>query len=380
MNSPSTLDFESLIRPIEGENPAGEDLRADPSPISSYYQIKDARAAARAFERSGDKSKADDAAAEWRKVRQLAPDVLATKAKDLEIAAWLTEALVREHGFAGLRDGFRLTKELIDGFWDNLHPMPDEDGIATRVAPLVGLNGGESEGTLAVPIALAPITDDGDRGPFGLWRYAKARELSRTEDAQAIEQALEHGAGTLEQFETTVRNSNPDVLRAIAGDIDESLQYFLEMTAVLDEKCGNDSPPSSSLRNTLEEAKQTMKHVLESVAGIVLDAPAEEAAPEEEAPAEGDTPAAAAAAPAARPDQINTRDDAFRILSKVADYFRDAEPHSPLSSMLYQAVRWGRMPLDQLIEELIPDSSARDHFGLMTGVRGRAGGDDLDDE
>lgn len=388
MHSPDTLDFEALLQPIEGEKPAGEDIREDPSPLSLYYQVKDARAAARAAERSGAMFEAGQqlVGPEWQTVLKLAPEILATKSKDLEICAWLIEALVREHGFTGLRDGYRLARELVENFWEGLYPVPDEDGISTKVAPFAGLNGGESEGTLAVPIALAPITGDGDYGPFGLWRYTKVRELSKSEDDQDADTS---GAGTLEQFEATVRTTPHDHFRCLIGDIDLAIEHFAALTAKLDEHCGMDSPSSSGIRNTLEDARQTINHVIGDIAGIVIDTGADEAPAEggddgaEEAPAAAAVAPAAAAAPA-DPGAINTRDDAFRVLSRVADYFRDHEPHSPLSSLLYQAVRWGRLPLGQLIEELIPDSSARDHFGLLTGLGGRktsmSDDDDDDDE
>lgn len=375
MNSPDTLDFDVLLRPIEGESPTGPDLRGDPSPISPYYQVKDARAAARAAERSGAQFEQGQQvmSQDWRTVLRLAPDVLANKSKDLEIAAWLTEALVREHGFAGLRDGFRLTRELIERFWDGLYPQPDEDGIATRVAPLAGLNGGESEGTLAVPIALAPITGDGEYGAFGLWRYAKARELSKVTDPAVLKEAAESGAGTLDEFTATVRTTDPAFFHCLAGDVTAAIEHFAQLTALLDEKCGRDSPPSSAIRRTLGEAKQTIMHVIREVAGVTPEEDGAATAAVEDAPAAaaGDASAAAPAKVLAS-GEIRSRDDAFRMLGRVADYFRDAEPHSPVSSLLYQAVRWGRMPLHQLIDELIPDSGARDHFGMLTGIRPKA--------
>jgi type VI secretion system protein ImpA len=52
----------------------------------------------------------------------------------------------------------------------------------------------------------------------------------------------------------------------------------------------------------------------------------------------------------------------------VADYFRQSEPHSPVSYALEQAVRWGRMPLPDLLAELIPDESARTNMLRMTGI------------
>lgn len=378
MNSPDTLDFDALLQPIPGDHPAGEDLRGDPSPTSLYYQVKDARAAARAAERAGSQFEQGQQVVgpEWRTVLRIAPQILSTKAKDLEIAAWLTEALVREHGFAGLRDGFRLTRGLVEKFWDGLHPMPDEDGVATRVAPLAGLSGGESEGTLGVPIALAPITADGEFGAFGMWRYGKARELAKAADPAALAQAAESGVGTMEQFTATVRTTPHDFFRCLAGDIDAAIEHFSALTALLDEKCGHDSPPSSSIHNVLADVKQTVAHVAREVAGVVLDVEeSEEGA--EDAAAASESGAAPAAKPAAA-GELRNREDAFRMLNRVADYFRDSEPHSPIAPLIYQAVRWGRMPLQQLIEELIPDSGARDHFGLVTGIRPRtaSAGDD----
>jgi len=67
MASPDILDFEVLLQPISDENPGGENLREDISPTSVYYQIKDARAAARAAERSANQAGEveDGSASHW---------------------------------------------------------------------------------------------------------------------------------------------------------------------------------------------------------------------------------------------------------------------------------------------------------------------------
>ena len=65
MPSPNVLDLESLLEPIADDAPAGTDIRSDTTPGSLYYQIKDARTAARAAERqaaAGD----SEARADWR--------------------------------------------------------------------------------------------------------------------------------------------------------------------------------------------------------------------------------------------------------------------------------------------------------------------------
>src|SRR5205807_10415990 len=96
-----------------------------------YHRIKDARATARAAERqlATGADGADAGPPDWNPVLQNAVKALAEQSKDLEITAYLIEALLRKHGFAGLRDGFRLAHQLIEQFWDHLYPLPDEDGV-----------------------------------------------------------------------------------------------------------------------------------------------------------------------------------------------------------------------------------------------------------
>jgi type VI secretion system protein ImpA len=67
--------------------------------------------------------------------------------------------------------------------------------------------------------------------------------------------------------------------------------------------------------------------------------------------------------------KIQTRDDAFRALLMVADFFQRTEPHSPVSYALRQAVRWGQMPLPELLTELIPDATVRDGLFRHVGIK-----------
>src|SRR5207302_8034135 len=123
-----------LLEPIPGDVPTGEDLRADSSPSSLYYQIKDARSACRVAERQAVSVGDESARPDWRPVLRHAQKALAERTKDLEVVAFLIEALVRLNGYAGLRDGLRLARELVERYWGGLYPMPDEDGLQTRLA------------------------------------------------------------------------------------------------------------------------------------------------------------------------------------------------------------------------------------------------------
>src|SRR5215469_3704076 len=175
MGKGQVLDFDALLAPVSEAAPTGVDLRDDASPQSPYYRLKDLRSAARAAERRADSGDDAGAAAEWRQVVDLAQQALTKQSKDLEIASWLIEGLVRAHGFAGLRDGFQLVDALVETYGDKLHSLHDEEGIATFVAPLTGLNGIEGEGTLIQPIRKVKLTA-GDAGSFAAYHFAQGAD------------------------------------------------------------------------------------------------------------------------------------------------------------------------------------------------------------
>src|SRR5215470_8709043 len=120
------VDVEALLAPIPGKHPAGEDLRYS----GLYDDIREARRADDALAQ-GDWHR-ELKGADWSRVIALATEALATKTKDLQISAWLSEALVKQHGFTGLRDGLRLTRGLLEQFWDNFYPEIDEEDLEAR--------------------------------------------------------------------------------------------------------------------------------------------------------------------------------------------------------------------------------------------------------
>ena len=56
--------------------------------------------------------------ADFSAVIKLAQEAIATQSKDLQLAAWLSESLLKTKGFAGLCDGLILCHGLIERFWD----------------------------------------------------------------------------------------------------------------------------------------------------------------------------------------------------------------------------------------------------------------------
>lgn len=364
MPSEAIIDINSLLVPVTEDNPVGNDIREDSSPTSAYYTIKDARNSARTAERNsmfdGGSSEADE---NWRKILELAPDILKNNAKDLEIASWYTEALIRRHGFPGLKAGFSIIKQMIEQYWDNLYPLPDEDGIETRISSLTGLNGEGAEGVLIAPIRNAKITEDVQPGPFNTWQYSQVLDIQKISDDESRTEKANKIGFNIEDFENVVAGSSEDFYLSLRNDITECLADYKEISRMLDEHCGNlEAPPTSNIINALESTLGVINHVAK------LKFPVE-SSNESEFNEDGSVNDASSPESSTTSGPIKNRTDAFRRLTEISDFFRRTEPHSPISYALEKAVKWGDMSLSELMRELIPDSSSLDYYGSLTGIK-----------
>lgn len=358
MASPSILDLNSLLAPIADDAPTGADIRTDTTPGSIYYLIKDARTAARAAERqsaAGD----TEARADWRPVLKHGEIALAQKTKDLEIAAYMIEALVRVHGFAGLRDGLQLARGLVENFWDGLYPLPDEDGMDTRVAPISSLSGDEAEGVLIQPIAMAPITDGSGDGPYALFHYQQVAAMDQMTDEEARARRAEQSGVSRGKIQQAASETSTEYFVDLVDDLKKCNEEFDALCNALAERCDGRGPPASNLRDTLNACLDAVRDI--GRGKLPLDGGGE--------PAQEDSAGSTAAAASGPPGAIRTRDDALQTLLRVSDFFRRTEPHNPISYALEQAVRWSRMPLPDLMMELIPDESARASLFRHIGIR-----------
>ena len=76
----------------------------------------------------------------------------------------------------------------------------------------------------------------------------------------------------------------------------------------------------------------------------------------------------AASGPGGGTGAILNREDAISRMRLIAAYFRENEPHSPLSYSMQNLIRLSQLHLDRLLEEWIEDPNARERYMLMTGI------------
>jgi type VI secretion system protein ImpA len=358
MSEVVTKRLEMLLMPVAEAAPGGADLRADGGQQSPYFRLKDARTTARVNERAAEATgETTGIPVEWRTVSELGQTILTRHSKDLEVAAWLVEALVRLEGFAGLELGFRLLEGLVDRYWADLYSV-DRADLAGKVSPLAGLNGIGREGTLVQPIRMVALIPGRPFGSLSLWHYQLALRDRDGEAATAFARDLAAaGAPALRQGERSVR---------------AALKHFLSLTAMLEQICGEAAPPSSNTRNVLTEVADAYRALLGDAPAepspIVTEEAADESAVALSATAPTDAAASAVASSRDGGAEIRTREEGFAELLRIAAFFRKSEPHSPISYALETLVARGRMNLVDLLDELLPDPASRGQFLQIAGI------------
>jgi type VI secretion system protein ImpA len=354
------MDIDALIRPLEGASPCGEDMMFS----AAFDEIRRAR-------RFDDPSLSqgewvtDLKEADWAGVVRRCSELLATRTKDLRLAAWLAEALAKTRGVAGLGEGYLLLARLCAAHWPDLHPLAEEGDQEARIGNLDWLLSQSSRIIRELPLTNSP------KGVFSFDDLETARHL-----AQAVERNPHEGEALLREARVTqaqfdaAREDTPTTFfienLAAARTAQASLA---QLQRVVDGHLDAEGPAFGAARNALESLVDTLGRFAGRAAQANTDDPP--------APAPDATPGLeplAASASREPSGPIHTRAQALTQLRQVAAYFRRTEPHSPVAYLADKAARWGEMPLHQWLRAVISDDGALRHVEELLGIAGDAPG------
>ncbi|HEV7375114.1 MAG TPA: type VI secretion system protein TssA [Pyrinomonadaceae bacterium] len=335
------IDWEQLSAPISDERPAGEYLRYE----GTYDRIREARREDDATLSQGI-YKTELKKANWSEVERLCTDALMKRTKDIQINAWLMEAWLRLHGFAGCRDGLQLLIELIEKYWPVLHPQLGEDDPEHRIGTFVWINE-----KLSMQLKLIPITapQANDLLPYSFADWEMACHLEQlAERNQSAPSASESSASvSLTRFQASAMLTSTQSYLKLFDDLNGTAQACLALDDLLEEKLGKQSPG-------LQRFKEMLGDIQRLVADILHARPEEPELPNtgqetQLAAAEGHEPGSEMWS--AHP--IRSRAEAYWRLSEAADYLLRTEPHSPTPYLVQRAVEWGSMNLFDLFQQII---------------------------
>jgi len=358
------LDLETLLAPLPGDNPAGEDI----SFADDYDQIKEARRADDPNEPRGDWGE-EPKVAEWRKVRELATEVLTQKSKDLQVACWLCEAVTQLHGFAGLHDGLELLRDLIENFWDTLYPPLEDGDLEPRSGKLIWL-----ATNLPPVIQRIPVTAP-EAGAYGWQRWDESRQLENLgrQKPEAMEQAIADGKITAATFDKAVRDTSVDFYRDLYEAVGLCRTGIETLERLVDERFGRSAPSLIAIRTATQACYQLIERLAreKGVTAATTTEPGAAVGEETTAGVAGGTTTAAVTLPATA---LQNRQEALRRLEEIALFFRQTEPHNPVSYLIERAVKWGNMTLLEWLQEIKNEGESLEGLLKTLGIRKSAEG------
>ena len=372
--------IETLLAPLPGDEACGVYTRDDVSPQSLYYRMRDARANARLADRRAETefdSVAGSGAEPWRQVIQLARHALATETKDVEIAVWLFEGLVRVDGLMGFMVGASVLTGLLRTFWgQGLHPAPEEDDPWATLAALRGLSGDDFVGTLVQPLRNTTILVLGDGTRVSSWSYNYARDLSALPPAKRQAIRVPDHQPDFKDIERFAEGSGRPQLATAARLAAEALEAWAHLDAAV---TATGSPPLST-----SQVQEVLHGIREITGRYVKDVPVVPPTDLASAATAGATRDSATRAPSSSASVGSremtvggagslSRENLLEQVLAIAAIFRAREPNAPISFTLDEAVRRARMPMTDLFQELVPDERTR--AALMVSLGLRVGGD-----
>ncbi|KXO14341.1 Uncharacterized protein ImpA [Moritella sp. JT01] len=357
---------ESLLLPIDGDQFCGIYLKSDKQkfrPLRNEFNV--AQTSQRQLMQTPDPAEMDslqDANIEhWRSLSSSLIEIFKTTSKDIELAGWMLAAqIVIDPELNGLREASQWLQALVEGHWDEVHPVLPDNKIKSESDKLKEINAfkvkgfvqlvGESEDSSLVysPFLMLPLIGDLNYSRY-LSEERKGGLPELRQQYQNVAMGERAKVTSLMQNLVLIR----DAINAVEAHVVSVCQQYLLpqpgfkfvvglITNVLK---AMEYVSGLKSKNTLVTKAERQPETNESshVDGGEKNMQVKEDSVNHHASLGG------------LPDnnQSFNRDDAFHQLRTLAEFFRKVEPHSPVSYLLEKAIRWGYLSLPELMSELL---------------------------
>ena len=322
------MEIEALLTPISQDSPCGPDLEYDSDfvALEQASQGKPERQTGEIIVAAEDPN--------WVDMKQRA-GALFSRTKDLRVAMLFTRALTNCDGLVGLAAGLKLLHGFLANYWESVHPGLDPDpnpieGPVSRLNVLASLANPDtllrdvrgvnfvstgSHARLSVRDVLIVMSKFPAAGSEGVPTQAETEEILRLPENVASVQAMH------------------DALMALNG-----------MHTFLGEKVGYDHVPDMQ---PLREILKTVVQLCKSNVNL-LKTPVDGAAGSLDGETHG----------VAQPisGEIQSREDAVRMLEKICEFIERTEPANPAPLFIRRGQRLMTKNFVEIIQDLAPDS------------------------
>ncbi|HKR11893.1 MAG TPA: type VI secretion system protein TssA [Pyrinomonadaceae bacterium] len=366
---PAIIDTEALLKPISSEKPSGENLRYSPL----FDDIREARRADDTLAQ-GD-WRHDPKVAQWSKVVELTTSALANQSKDLQICAYMAEALVHLYGFVGLRDGLKVMRGLHENFWDTVYPQLDGQNMTARGNALSLL-----DKSLEIPLKSLRLTKSGAGDiDYSYLEWMDSVRFDFPDDMDSLAPDAYERLSLLKAQAEADKKTTGVHWRKAKGQtprvfyeetyalLNQCWEEYEKLDQVMDDKFDRQTPGLGALKRSLDEVRTLVEKIVKEKRVLEPD-PVQDAQPEETPGPEGQAGLGISVGP------VHSRQEALQRLAEVARYFEVTEPHSPVAYLVQRAIKWGQMPLEVWLEDVIKDGAVLGHLRETLGIKLDSGG------
>jgi type VI secretion system protein ImpA len=319
------IDIQTLLSPIESHPPCGKDLSYE-----NDFSALESAARGKTEQQFGD-TLIPSEPPDWRDVEKRAL-ALFDLTKDLRVSGLLCRAWTHLRGLEGATDGIELTAAMLEQFWENVHPQPEDGDYFMRMNALAFLD--DATGFLS-----QLRNTDFIKSPLGSVMLRDAEAMSRG-------QPLSPGCAlTIEQIRFGVAQASEQ------GDpLLLCVQRCAASVAKIATLCAEHLPVSQ------RPAVANIESLFSATQELTRGHDAASLSQSNDNPSDGLPSAAEGPASGGRYARLQSRLDAVNQLLEVAEFLERTEPTNPAPLLIRRAIRLMQMGFIDIMRELSPDS------------------------
>lgn len=267
----------------------------------------------------------------WSESFDLAIELLG-QSKDLRIVVGLIRSLIALHGLEGLEKGLDLLNQMLEKYWDNIYPVPeDEDDYIVRINALSPLNDwAETLLFLSQSIVFNNKVNKLTFRVFGL----TSSKLQLREGEQLL---------SVTQLKYVMAEVPQDIKDGVVSLIEKSVSHISAIRRIYDNTIGI-VPDFSALLGVLNWVKPFLNKANDDDLSVKSEVTTENIA----VPIE---------VVVSKPERkLSTKEDVVAILEEVCVFLEQTEPAHPAPLFIRRGQKLLKMNFLEIVKELSPNA------------------------
>lgn len=314
-------DLDSLLAPIDGEDPAGPDLDSDPVMVELRT----------AFDSGFADQEEHEPLVGWSSIADKAESLL-VRSKDIWIAVYLMRAAAKAKRLDRVLKGAKLLLGLTEQYWDNVHPKLEDWGINARITPVAALG---SLREFVIPLKRITLVDHPRLGQYSGADFARFQQNGE-------------GEADFGKFKAALTEADQDELRVVLATFEDIDTALKAVDRAFMDNAGGEGP---NLTNLYDGIKEIRASILFHIGGDAEPTSGANDGAENDGYAEQSAQGSGWVA-----GRIESRDDVIRAIASISDYYRRKEPGSPVPVVLQRVRAWVTLDFLSILQDIAPNS------------------------